>query len=215
MPQIERLIIEALTDYVSPTAAQNIYDRALRRSAVNPDALDAAGWLQFVTGPLLEELRNILPIREPTGSLRRLVRTLEESAQKEAAAQPAPRPARRGPPTIDAPRLQIDLSDPAARERLASSLAREEGVSGVLLQGPDYQEARLPGVEDLVPILAVVNSLLQKQKPYKIFYSVFGDGHVLIRPLGPALVAVVAKRQANLGRLMHVLNSYEAKGGQS
>ena len=213
MPQIERLIIEALTDYVSPVAAQNLFDRALRRAAVNPETLDAAGWLRFITGPLLDELQTILPIREPTGSLRRLIRNLEESAQKQPQVQPPP--TRRGPPTINAPRLQIDLADPAARERMASALAREEGVSGVLLQGPDYQEARLPGVEDLAPILAVANNLLQKQKPYKIFYSVFGDGHVLIRPLGSALVAVVAKRHANLGRLMHVLNSYEAKGGQS
>ncbi len=213
MPQIERLIIEALTDYVSPTAAQNLFDRSLRRSAVNPETLDAAGWLRFVTGPLLEELQTILPVREPTGSLRRLIRGLEDSVQKRPPAQPTP--VRRGPPTINAPRLLVDLADPSSRERLASGLAREEGVSGVLLQGPDYQEARLPGVEDLAPILAVANNLLQKQKPYKIFYSVFGEGHVLIRPLGPALVAVVAKRHANLGRLMHVLNSYEAKGGQS
>ena len=215
MPQIERLIIEALTDYVSPTAAQNLMDRALRRSAINPSALDATGWLQFITGPLMNELQAVLPIREPTGSLRRLIRSLEENAQKTQSPQPASPPVRRGPPTINAPRLQVDLSDPGARERLASGLAREEGVSGVLLQGPDYQEARLPGVEDLAPIIAVANNLLQKQKPYKIFYSVFGEGHVLIRPLGPALVAVVAKRHANLGRLMHVLNSYEAKGGQS
>jgi len=213
MPQTERLIIEALSDYVSPTAAQNLYMRALQRSAVNPAALDDSGWLQFVTGPLLDELQTILPIREPTGALRRLIHDLEESSQKRTEP-PARPPIRRGPPTINAPQLQVDLSDPASRELLASSLAREEGVSGVLLQGPDYQEARLPGIEDLAPILSVVNNLLQKRKPYKIFYSVFQEGHVLIRPLGPALVAVVAKRHANLGRLIHVLNSYEAKGGQ-
>jgi len=215
MPQIERLIIEALTDYVSPTAAQNILDRAIRRSAINPGSLDAAGWLNFINGPLLNELQNVLPVREPTGALRRLIHNLEESAQQERMrTQPSP-PVRRGPPTIYSPRIEVDLDDPEAVEQLASNLAREEGISGVLLRGPNFQEARLPGVEDLAPILAVVNNLLQKQKPYKMFYSVFEEGHVLIRPLGPALVAVVAKRHTNLGRLIHVLNSYEAKGGRS
>ena len=214
MSQTERLIIEALTDYVSPAAAQNLLNRTIRRSGLDPGSLDDAGWLEFVNGPLLTELQNILPIREPTGSLRRLIRNLGENARNSTPEQPKEPPIRRGPPTINVPQIQIDLADPAARERLVSGLAREEGVSGVLLQGPNFQEMRLPGVEDLAPILAVANNLLQKQKPYKIFYSVFGDGQVLIRPLGSALVAVVGKRQANLGRLMHVLNSYEAKGGQ-
>jgi len=214
MPQIERLTIEALTEYVSPGAAQNLFDRAVRRAGVNPESLDAAGWLRFLQGPLLAELRAILPVREPTGKLRRLMRGLEAAAARPAAA-PQPVPERSSPPTIDTASIEVDLEDPATRERLASSLAREEGVSGVLVWGSAFQEVRLPGVEDLAPILAVVHNLLQKQKSYKIFYSVFREGQVLIRPLGPALVAVVAKRQANLGRLMHVLNSYEAKGGQS
>ncbi len=214
MPQIERLAIEALTEYVSPNAAQNLFDRAVRRGGVNPETLDAAGWLRFLRGPLLTELQAILPVREPTGKLNHLLRALEEAAARPApTAQPAPQ--QHNPPTIDTTRIEIDLENSAARERLASSLAREDGVSGVLVWGSGFQEARLPGVEDLAPILAVVHNLLQKQKSYKIFYSVFHEGQVLIRPLGSALVAVVAKRQANLGRLMHVLNSYEAKGGQS
>ncbi|WP_457638222.1 hypothetical protein [Oceanithermus sp.] len=214
MLQTERLVIEALTEYVSPAAAQNLYNRALHRAAVNPETLDAAGWLRFVNGPLLNELRTVLPIREPTGSLRHLIRELE-NIQKGGNLQPSPPPVRRGPPTISSPRVEIDLENPAAREQMVRALAREDGVSGVLLQGTGFQEARLPGVEDLAPILAVVNSLLKKQKQYKMFYSVFGDGHVIIRPLGSALVAMVTKRHANLGRLMHLLNSYEAKGGQS
>jgi len=214
MQQIERLAIEALTDYVSPSAAQNMFDRAARRAGVDPETLDAAGWLSFLRGPLFVELQAVFPIREPTGKLHRLLRSLEESAQKSAPSAKAV-PERTGPPTIISARIEVDVQDPAARERLASSLAREDGVSGVLVWGPGFQEARLPGVEDLAPILAVVHSLLKKQKSYKIFYSVFREGQVLIRPVGSALVALVAKRQANLGRLMHVLNSYEAKGGQS
>jgi len=215
MPQIERLVLEALTEYVSPAAARNIYERALRRAAFNPETADSAGWLSFVSGPVVDELRVVLPIKEPTGSLRRLIRELEESSQNQQPASTPKPAAKKEAATISPPRQQVDLDDPAAREKLTSSLAREEGVSGVLLQGPGYQEARLPGVEGLAPILAVVHSLLKKQKPYRIYYSVFGEGQILIRPLGPALVAVIAKQHANLGRLMHLLNSYEAKGGQS
>ncbi|XOB98836.1 hypothetical protein ACMC9I_01725 [Deinococcota bacterium DY0809b] len=216
MPQIERLVVEALTEYASPVAAQNIMNRALRRAGVNPDAMGPEAWLRFVRGPLLTELQQVFPIQEPTGALRRVLRGLEEAAAaRTRPAAPAPKPAAPGDRnTLILPRREIDLDRAEAREGLVNELAREEGVSGVLLQGPSFREARLPGVEDLAPILGVVHNLLQKQKPYKLFYSVFQEGQVLVRPLGPALVALVAKREANLGRLLHVLNSYEAKGGQ-
>jgi len=214
MPQIERLVIEALTEYISPAAAQNLYERALRRVGFNAGTEDPAAWLNFINGPILAELRAILPIQEPTGSLRRLLRLLEETARNtpEPNATP-PHPPASAP--ISTPKQKIDLNDVTEREKLTSALAHEEGVSGVLLQGPGYQEARLPGVEELPPIITVIHKLLTKQKPYKMYYSVFGEGQVLIRPLGPALIAVIAKQHANLGRLMHLLNSYEAKGGQS
>lgn len=214
MPQIERLVVEALTEYASPVAAQNIMNRALRRAGVNPDTMGPEAWVRFVRGPLLTELQQVFPIQEPTGALRRVLRGLEEAAATPSRpATPAPAaPGDRN--TLILPRHEVDLNRAEVREDLVNELAREEGVSGVLLQGPSFQEVRLPGVEDLAPILGVVHNLLQKQKPYKLFYSVFQEGQVLVRPLGPALVALVAKREANLGRLLHVLNSYEAKGGQ-
>ncbi|HGY10118.1 MAG TPA: hypothetical protein ENK37_08735 [Oceanithermus profundus] len=216
MPQTERLVVEALTEYASPFAAQNIVNRALRRAGLEPEGMDPEAWLRFVRGPLMAELRQIFPITEPTGTLRRLVKQLEDeagAARPAPAAEPAPAAAA-AKSTLILPRRPVDFSLPAEREQVANELAREEGVSGVLIQGPSYQEARLPGVGELAPILGVVHNLLQKRKPYKLFYSVFQGGQVLVRPLGPALVALVAKREANLGRLMHVLNSYEAKGGQ-
>ncbi len=215
MPQIERLVVEALSEYVSPIAAQNIVTRALRKAGVDPDSLSPEGWVDFIRDPLLSELRQVIPIREPTGGLSRLLRSLEETpaAQQPRRSEPAPAPPPRD--TLVLPKREVDINAKNVREELVNELAREEGVRGVLLQGPDFQESRLPGMEDLAPILGVVNKLLQKEKPYKLFYSVFEEGQLLLRPLGPALVALVAKREANLGRLMHVLNSYEAKGGQS
>lgn len=215
MPQIETLVVKALTEYASPAAAKNILNRALQKAGANPEAMGPEAWLRFVRGPLLSELQQVFPIQEPTGALRRVIRSLEAAAASQSApvAQPAaPANARN---TLILPKRTVDLDLAEAREGLVNELAREEGVSGVLLRGPSFQEIRLPGVEDLAPILGVVHNLLRKQKPYKIFYSVFQEGQVLVRPLGPALVALVAKREANLGRLLHVLNSYEAKGGQS
>ncbi len=216
MPQTERLIIEALTEYASPFAAQNIVGRALRRAGLDPESMDPAAWLRFVQGPLMAELRQVFPMNEPTGALRRLLKQLEEEAappRPRAPAQPAPADAA-VKSTLILPTRAVDFSQPSEREQVANELARVEGVSGVLIQGPSYREARLPGEGDLAPILGVVHNLLQKQKPYKLFYSVFQGGQVLVRPLGPALVALVAKREANLGQLMHALNGYEAKGGQ-
>ncbi len=215
MPQIERLVVEALTDYASPAAAQNIVNRTLRRAGVHPDDLSAGDWASFIRGPLMGELTQIFPLREPTGALRRLLRSLEEAAATEPyhpGSMPESPSARS---TLILPKREVNFGVDEARERFVNELAREEGVSGVVLQGPDFQEIRLPGLEDLAPILNVVHKLLQKQKPYKLYYSVFQEGQVLVRSLGPSLVALVAKREANLGRLMHVLNSFEAKGGQS
>jgi len=214
MPQIERLVVEALTEYASPVAAQNIVYRALRRAGMDPGDLSAADWVRFVRGPLFNELQQLFPIKEPTGKLRRLLRSLEETAVAEAVPQEREPETPSARSTLILPKRTVNLSAENDRERFVNELAREEGVSGVLLQGPGFQESRLPGVKDLAPILGVAHNLLQKQKPYKLFYSVFREGQVLVRPLGPALVALVTKREANLGRLMHVLNSYETKGGQ-
>ncbi|WP_456411653.1 hypothetical protein [Oceanithermus sp.] len=214
MPQTERLVVEALSEFASPAAAQNLLRRALRRAGADPNIMGPAEWSRFIQGPLMDELRNVFPIREPTGPLRRLIHSLDEAA----LSAPPPAPARAQDParnTLILPKRTVDLNEAATREQLANELAREEGVSGVVIQGPGFTEARLPGFDDLTPILSVTHSLLKKQKPYKIFYSVFQEGQVLVRPLGPALVALVTKREANLGRLMHVLNSYETKGGQS
>jgi len=212
MPQIERLVVEALSEFASPTAAQNILGRVLQRSGADPSTMGPAEWAQFIQGPLMDELRVVFPIREPTGPLRQLIRELEQSPDP-ASAQSAAGPVPSARSTLTLPKRTIDLGDPQERERLASELAREEGITGVLLQGPDFTVER-PALDGLAPMLGVVHALIKKQKPYKLFYSVFQEGQVIVRPLGPVLLALIAKREANLGRLMHVLNSYETKGGQ-
>ena len=216
MSQVERLIIEALSEYISPAAAQNLLNRALRRTDKHPGAMSPRDWAAFVSGPLLEELRKILPVRTPSKKFLSLLQNLESSASEQKGTPQGPEKTGRGEAvkTIEMPHWQVDLQDERAREQLARDLAREDGVSGVLLRGDGFSEARLPGAEELAPILAVVDNLLRKGKSYKIFYSVFQEGQVLIRPFGSALVAIVTKRGANLGRLLHVLNSFEAKGGQ-
>jgi len=215
MPEIEHLVVEALSEYVSLPAAQNLVRRTLRKTGTRAEQLTEEGWLRFLRGPILDELRQLLPIKEPTGRLRRLLRSLEESNAQPAEAQETdPNQQLLARNTLILPKLHVNLDDTQERERLVNKLAREEGVSGVLLLGRNFQDSRLPGVEDLKPILNVIHGLLKKQKPYKLYYSVFREGQVLVRPLGPAILVLVSKRSANLGRLMHVLNRYETEGGQ-
>ena len=120
---MEREVIEILSEYLSPQAAANLLARAKARlTPTTPQ-----DWARLLEGPLWEELRAILPFREMPPGLKALVRRLK------AATPPPPKPQGEAVPEA-APALEaVDLADPEERDRLARSLARLEGVTGVVV----------------------------------------------------------------------------------
>ncbi len=211
MREAQRLIIEALSHYVSEPAARNLLQRTLTQDGRAAETLSPKDWAALVEGALFRNLQAIIPIPSLPGELRRVVRLLHAMTPPEDAAPPL----ETDPSPSNLPTRKVDLTRPDARAALAQELAREDGVTGVVIHGPDYQEVRLPGrAEELVQLLEISHRLLSRQHPYQAFYAVFAEGQLVLRPLGDALIAVIGRPETNLGRILHTLSSLEAQGGQ-
>ena len=153
---MEREVIEILSEYLSPRAAANLLARAKARlTPTTPQ-----DWARLLEGPLGEELRAILPFREMPPGLKALVRRLK------AATPPPPKPQGEAVPEA-APALEaVDLADPEERDRLARSLARLEGVTGVVVAHPSGK-AELP---EGFPVPLDTANLLLRRQGYALFY---------------------------------------------
>ncbi|AEB11060.1 hypothetical protein [Marinithermus hydrothermalis] len=212
MREAQRLIIEALSHYVSEPAARNLLQRTLTQDGRAAETLSPRDWAALVEGALFQNLQAIIPIPSLPSELRRVVRLLHAMTPAEDAAPPLETDPS---PSPNLPARKVDLTHPEARAALAQELAREEGVTGVVIHGPTYQEVRLPDrAEELVQLLEISHRLLSRQQPYQAFYAVFAEGQLVLRPLGDALIAVIGRPETNLGRILHTLSSLEAQGGQ-
>ncbi|BDG20113.1 hypothetical protein TthSNM11_23160 [Thermus thermophilus] len=194
---MEREVIEILSEYLSPQAAANLLARAKARLAPTTPQ----DWARLLEGPLWEELRAILPFREMPPGLKALVRRLK------AVTPPPPKPQGEAVPEA-APALEaVDLADPEERDRLARSLARLEGVTGVVVAHPSGK-AELP---EGFPVPLDTAHLLLRRQGYALFYLRTASRLLLLRPVGGGFVGVTAREEANVGQLMHRLKRLAPK----
>jgi len=195
MPQEEEAITDALSTFgIPPAAAKNLLRRAKLRSG---PLLAPADWVRFLKGPLLEEIRKIIPVFRPVGAYADLIQRFEDEARR----PPVPTP----PPVDTEARENVrfyDLEDPATRQRLLTEVAREEGTLGVMLIWPGGAQVRFPGAAKTLPPLIYAAHRVLARRPYRVGYILFEDAVLLARPLGRYLLVVVAKKDANLGRYM-------------
>lgn len=187
---MEESLLQILSRYISPRAAQNLLGRALAQETPrNPGA-----WVRLIEGTLWPELGRLLPFREMPPELKALVRELKSlaAAQASGVAEEA-----------EEELLQevVDLADPTARQNLARQLARLEGVMGVVVAGPGGKEELFAG--EPVP-LELAHYLLLRQG-YGIFYAVLAENIVALRPLAQGYVGLLARKETNVGRLLHGL----------
>ncbi|BDG29717.1 hypothetical protein [Thermus thermophilus] len=194
---MEREVVDILSEYLSPQAAANLLARAKARLAPTTPQ----DWARLLEGPLWEELRAILPFREMPPGLKALVRRLK------AATPPPPKPQGEAVPEA-APALEaVDLADPEERDRLARSLARLEGVTGVVVAHPSGK-AELP---EGFPVPLDAAHLLLRRQGYALFYLRTASRLLLLRPVGGGFVGVTAREEANVGQLMHRLKRLAPK----
>lgn len=205
---IEQQVLQALSQYVSHGAAENLLKRAIKARGRPP--LSPGDWAQVIEGPLMRELGQILPVRGVLPPLRTLLAKLRSSPTPPPG--PTPPPEEESP--VSPPLEQVFLPDPVARQGLVQSLARMEGVSGVILETPYGRETRVQGLgPEFVRMVGTAHRLLVTRGGYTLFYTVLESAHLLIRPLGTGWIAVLARSEANLGTLMYRLRSIEGLQG--
>ncbi|MCS7067701.1 MAG: hypothetical protein RMK51_03240 [Meiothermus sp.] len=205
MNDIERKIIEALSQVVSPMAAHNLLKRALRGQS--PDLLGPRSWVELIEGSLQRELMGVLPVSGLTPGLQKLVRQLR--------AQTPPTEGVRDPtrPTLETTDLTeyVALERKQDREALVLELARGEGVLAVVLDSAHGREARLGAYADgLVDLLNTVHRLLDRKGSYRVFYTVFSEAQLVLRPLDRGYLAVLTRNETNLGQLLYRMSKIEA-----
>jgi len=201
---IQSRVVEALAQIVSRGAAVNLLQRALGQTKTAD--LTPKAWAEFIEGPLQRELAQILPMGRLIPPLQALVQELKK--QSPAVETPLPIPVF---PTLEITTEYVRLSNPLVRQELVLELAREEGVTGVVLQTPYGLESRLAGQPgNLVALLAMSHRLLALKSGYRLFYTVLGEAQVVLRPLDHSWLAVLARAEANLGQLLYRLGKIEA-----
>ena len=203
MQEAEQLIIEALSTYgIPPAAAKNLIRRAMARVAPGEAS---KRWLQLARGPLVEEIRQVIPVFQVNGPYAEAVAKIEQLAR-------ARRP--KTPPTSGRENLQLDPNDPRSRQDLLRHLAREEGVVGVMLLGPTISEARFPGGSANLPrLLFAAHRLALSRRGYRFAYLVTREAQIFLRPLEAFLVAVITRPEVNLGKIRKRLTELSLKGG--
>jgi len=131
---MEESLLEILSRYVSPRAAESLLGRATEmRKPANPGE-----WARLVEGVIWPELRRLLPFQEMPPELKAWVREMKALAAQEAEGEEQEEE--------EELRLEaVDLEDPAARTALAQRLARLEGVVGVVVAGEAAGKSSSPG----------------------------------------------------------------------
>jgi hypothetical protein len=201
----EQKITEALSQVVSPAAAASLLRRALRGQS--PDLLGPRAWAELLEGPLQRELSGILPISGLLPDLQKLVRQLKAQTQSLEGVQ---NPAR---PTLESTDRNeyINLQSEQDRQNLVLELARGEGVLAVVLESGYGQEYRLGSHnESLLGLLSIAHRLLDRKGSYRLFYTVFREAQLVLRPLGQGYLAVLTRNEANLGQLLYRMGKIEA-----
>lgn len=188
---MEEAVLEILTRYLSPQAARNLLLKAAKGNLPST----SWEWARFLEGPLWQELKALLPFREMPRELKRLIGELKALAPQVAEEEPEEEGEEDLPPEV------ADLESPEARQALARRLARLEGVLGVAVVGPGGHEELFGGEK---PPFEAVHFLLGRQG-YRAFYALLPQGLVALRPLERGYVGVLARKEANIGRLLHAL----------
>lgn len=200
--ETERRIVEALSQVISPVAAERLLQRAVGKQAKpqNPKA-----WVDVIEGPLKQELTDVLPVSGLLPSLQALV--------KELKSQRPDKPTRPALPTLEmAPSTDyVDLEDEHTRRELVRELARWEGVLAVILESVHGRESRLGAYTDsLFTILSVGHWLLERRGKYRVFYTVLQGAQLVIRPVEGGWIGVITRQETNLGQLLYRLGRIEA-----
>ncbi|MFN3368306.1 MAG: hypothetical protein ACK4G4_05500 [Thermus sp.] len=188
----EESLLEALSRYVSPRAAENLVRRALAgRMPTSPGE-----WAHLLEDILWPELCRLLPFREMPPELKALAREWRELASSQVAE------AGEGETEEEELSLEaVDLEDPSARQLLAKRLAHLEGVTGVVVAGKNGKEELFSG--EPVP-LDLAYPLLRRQG-YRVFYALLEREIVALRPLSQGYIGLLARKEANIGRLLRAL----------
>jgi hypothetical protein len=233
MLETEQQIIKALETWISRNAAERMLGRVLSSQKRSAQSLVAADWADLIEGPLLKELVQVFPIYGLVGPLGGLVKELRsasrsavavaerpavqkaDKAQVKADIPIAPKLAQAPAPAVaQTPTEWIVVNDEAVRRALVQEMARLDGVLAVVLETPKATEMRALNFNKGLPrLISMSHRLLALRGNYRVLYATYGNGQLLIRPLGSGWLAILTKPGANLGQLLYRLRYMEAQTG--
>jgi predicted regulator of Ras-like GTPase activity (Roadblock/LC7/MglB family) len=64
--------------------------------------------------------------------------------------------------------------------------------------------------DSLVSLLSTVHRLLDRKGSYRVFYTVFREAQLVLRPLDRGYLAVLTRNETNLGQLLYRISKIEA-----
>ncbi|WP_117237689.1 hypothetical protein [Thermus sediminis] len=186
---MEESLLEILSRYVSPRAAEGLLRRAVEQGRPSRPG----DWARLVESVLWPELKRLLPFQEMPPELKAWVRELKGLAALEAGEEEDEEE--------ELPLEAVGLEEADLRARLAQRLARLEGVVGVVVAGEGGREELFPGE----PIPLDPFHLLLRRHGYRTFYAVLEENLVAFRALGKGYVGLLARKETNVGRLLNSL----------
>lgn len=198
---MEESLLQLLSQYVSRRAAESLLRKALARGTPS----HPGEWARLAEEAVWPELKRLLPFKEMPPELKAWVRELKTLAPPELEAEEEE--------GEEAALLEVvDLEDPALRAHLAQRLARLEGVVGVVVVGQGGKEALFAGE----PVSLDMTHLFLQRQGYRTFYAVAAGTVVALRALDRGFVGVLARKETNVGRLLHglrrLVSSAEVEG---
>ncbi len=186
---MEEGLLQLLSQYISRRAAESLLRKALAQGTPS----HPGEWARLAEEVVWPELKRLLPFQEMPPELKAWVRELKTLAPPEPEAEEEEEEAA----LLEA----VDLEDPALRVHLAQRLARLEGVVGVVVAGQREREALFAGE----PVSLDPIHLFLRRQGYRTFYAVVADTVVALRALDRGFVGVLARKETNVGRLLHAL----------
>lgn len=209
---------QGLEKLMSPAAAASILDLVLLQAGVTPETATAGQMQRLLQGPLLNELRQVLPPQALESSLGELARALPEAGEAPrqpgtteippAPAEPAapPPPAR---PTVTSG-IRTDSLTPGPRsaaelERAVLRLAAFDGVRLVVAVRRDGEAAFHRGSGDVAGLARMGRltlRLLERSGSISFGLFSFSDSALLLFPWADDALLLAGSRDLNVGAIV-------------
>lgn len=223
------MTVRALSGVVSERAAETMLRAVLREQNLLPETVSAQEMQRVLSGPLLARLGAVMPAARARKELLSLSAQMEAQYPKAPTLFTQNVPQATWDDSADDTEMwddlglgaddfefddpeyasgpsgrQYDLSSTLDQDNLIQTLARLNGVQGVMVCRANGEVLRVRAVREATGLAGVVaaSAMLFQKRALRLLSADLGGQTVCVCPLGEYCVAVIASSQANVGRLL-------------